>query len=46
MSHHFIPVSRLPAGGERLDLSKLAGIIRVFRLTAIGGLILSALLFR
>jgi hypothetical protein len=45
MSHHFISVSRLPAGGEKLHLSKFAGLIRVLRLTAVGGLVLSALLF-
>jgi hypothetical protein len=45
MSHHFVSVSTLPAGGEKLALSKLGKWTTLLRLGAIGGLILSALLF-
>lgn len=45
MSHHFVSVSTLPAGGEKLELSKLGKWITLLRLGAIGGLILSAIFF-
>lgn len=45
MSHHFVSVSTLPAGGEKLDLSKIGKWTALLRLGAIAGLVLSAVLF-
>ena len=45
MSHHFVSVSTLPAGGEKLDLSRIGKWTALLRLGAIAGLVLSAVLF-
>lgn len=45
MSHHFVSVSTLPAGGEKLDLSKIGKWISLLRLGAVIGLIASAVIF-
>ncbi len=45
MSHHFVSVSTLPAGGEKLDPSKLGKWITFLRLGAGIGIVLSAIIF-
>lgn len=45
MSHHFVPISKIPAGGEKLDVSRLSKLTGLLKLVAVVGALLSAGLF-
>ncbi len=45
MSHHFVSVSTLPAGGEKLKPETFAKATGLLKLVAIAGLVLSAVFF-
>jgi hypothetical protein len=45
MSHHYVTVKDIPAGGEKLDLSRLSKLMAALKLTSLVGFIASIVFF-